>query len=147
MAPLQLFVVPPLVKRLGAVTWMRIGCLLGVSTFLATPNARFFSWNYGSLFAMTVASTTMINCCLAAVRALRRLRLYHCVRLRPSIRPLCSDSVRTTLEILFHRRDEAESLFFRVSQSMRRRERYSVRGRRCGLISFYDMTLPILQEK
>lgn len=69
MAPLQLLVFPPLVKILGAVTWMRACCLLGVVTFLATPNASLFSRDYASLFALTVASTTIINCCLAGVSA------------------------------------------------------------------------------
>lgn len=43
MAVAQLFIFPPVIKVLGAVKWMRIGCLLGISTFLAIPNVTFFS--------------------------------------------------------------------------------------------------------
>lgn len=68
MAPLQLFVFPPLIKTLGAVWWMRIGCILGMFSFLATPNAKLFSVDDATLLAVSVASTTLVNCCLAAVR-------------------------------------------------------------------------------
>ena len=69
MAPLQLFVFPPLIKNLGPVRWMRIGCLLGMLSFVVTPNAEFFRSNKTTLWAMSVATTTLVNCCLAAVRA------------------------------------------------------------------------------
>ncbi|CAN0196933.1 unnamed protein product, partial [Hapterophycus canaliculatus] len=67
MAPLQLFVFPPLINILGAVRWMQIGLFLGVSAFLATPHAKLFSRNDPMLFAVSVVSTTIVNCCLAAV--------------------------------------------------------------------------------
>eukprot|EP00903_Cladosiphon_okamuranus_P005914 g5847.t1 len=68
MAPLQLFVFPPLVKTMGAVWWMRIGCILGMVSFVATPNAELFSSNDATLlWAVSVASTTLVNCCLAGV--------------------------------------------------------------------------------
>ncbi|CAN0157818.1 unnamed protein product [Ectocarpus sp. 8 AP-2014] len=46
---------------------MRTGCLLGICTFLATPNAKLFSWNYTTLFAALDAGVTVVNCCLATV--------------------------------------------------------------------------------
>ncbi|CAM9109513.1 unnamed protein product [Ectocarpus sp. 8 AP-2014] len=67
MVVAQLFIFPSVIKMIGAVAWMRTGCLLGISTFLATPNAKLFSWNYTTLFAGSVASVTVVNCCLAAV--------------------------------------------------------------------------------
>eukprot|EP00752_Nemacystus_decipiens_P007148 g6401.t1 len=67
MAPLQLFVFPPLIKTLGAVRWMRVGCILGMLSFLATPNAGLFGTGDATLLAVSVASTTLVNCCLAAV--------------------------------------------------------------------------------
>lgn len=68
MAPLQLFAFPVVIQTLGAVRWMRMGCLVGISAFLATPNAGRLSHGGGpSLFAISVASTTVVNCCLAAV--------------------------------------------------------------------------------
>ncbi|CAM9104883.1 unnamed protein product [Ectocarpus sp. 6 AP-2014] len=67
MVVAQVFIFPSVIKILGAVTWMRTGCLLGICTFLATPNAKLFSWNYTTLFAASVASVTVVNCCLAAV--------------------------------------------------------------------------------
>lgn len=67
MAVAQLVIFPPVIKILGVVKWMRIGCLLGISTFLAIPNVTFFSWNYSTLFAVSVAGVTVVNCCLAAV--------------------------------------------------------------------------------
>lgn len=69
MAPLQLFVFPPLIKTLGAVRWMRAGCILGMFSFLATPNSDLFSTDDAALLAASVACTTLVNCCLAAVRA------------------------------------------------------------------------------
>ncbi|CAM9772920.1 unnamed protein product, partial [Ectocarpus sp. 8 AP-2014] len=63
----QLFIFPSVIKIIGAVASMRTGCLLGISTLLATPNAKLFSWNYTALFAASVASATVVNCCLAAV--------------------------------------------------------------------------------
>lgn len=69
MAPLQLFVFPPLIKTLGVVRWMRVGCVLGMISFLATPNAELFGSDMSTLWAVSVASTTLVNCCLAAVRA------------------------------------------------------------------------------
>lgn len=70
MAPLQLFVFPPLIKTLGAVWWMRIGCILGIFSFVATPYAELFSLDDSTLlWAVSVASTTLVNCCLAGVRA------------------------------------------------------------------------------
>ncbi|CAM9273702.1 unnamed protein product, partial [Ectocarpus sp. 6 AP-2014] len=67
MVVAQLFIFPSVIKIIGAVAWMRTGCLLGISAFLATPNAKLFSWNYTTLFAASVASVTVVNCCLAAV--------------------------------------------------------------------------------
>lgn len=88
MAVAQLFIFPPIIKILGAVKWMRIGSLLGITTFLAIPNVTFFSWNYSALFAMSVAGVTVINCCLAAVSALK----LECVfpRRRPWLVPRAS---------------------------------------------------------
>lgn len=57
------------VRKLGAAAWMRAGCIVGIFVFLATPNAKLFSWNYAALFVMSVASNTLANCCLAAVSA------------------------------------------------------------------------------
>ncbi|CAM9109587.1 unnamed protein product [Ectocarpus sp. 8 AP-2014] len=67
MVVAQLLIFPSAINILGAVTWMRTGCLLGISTLIATPNAKLFSWNYTTLFAASVASVTVVNCCLAAV--------------------------------------------------------------------------------
>ncbi|CAN0435171.1 unnamed protein product, partial [Ectocarpus sp. 12 AP-2014] len=67
MVVAQVFIFPSVITTLGAVTWMRTGCLLGIFTFLATPNAKLFAWNYTTLFAALVASVTVVNCCLAAV--------------------------------------------------------------------------------
>eukprot|EP00903_Cladosiphon_okamuranus_P005915 g5848.t1 len=67
MAVAQLVIFPPVIKILGAVKWMRIGCLLGIFTFLAIPNVTFFNLGYSELFAMSVAGVTVVNCCLAAV--------------------------------------------------------------------------------
>ncbi|CAB1097986.1 unnamed protein product [Ectocarpus sp. CCAP 1310/34] len=67
MVVAQVFIFPSVIKILGAVTWMRTGCLLGICTFLATPNAKLFSWNYTTLFVASVASVTIVNCSLAAV--------------------------------------------------------------------------------
>ncbi|CAM9925053.1 unnamed protein product, partial [Hapterophycus canaliculatus] len=67
MAPLQLFLFPFVIKIVGAVRWMHIGCLVGVAAFLATPNASSFGGGDTRLFVVSVASTTIVNCCLAAV--------------------------------------------------------------------------------
>ncbi|CAM9173942.1 unnamed protein product [Ectocarpus sp. 12 AP-2014] len=67
MVVAQLLMSPSAIKVLGAVTWTRTGCLLGISTLLAIPNPKLFSWNYTTLFAASVASATVVNCCLAAV--------------------------------------------------------------------------------
>lgn len=68
MAPLQLFVFPLVIKIVGAVRWMKMGCLVGVAAFLVTPNASSLSGGDTRLFMVSVASTTTVNCCLAAVR-------------------------------------------------------------------------------
>eukprot|EP00903_Cladosiphon_okamuranus_P012516 g11720.t1 len=64
---LTLFIIPIIVRVLGAAWWMRVGGILGVLTFIATPNAKLLSWNYATLFAMSVASNSLISCCLAAM--------------------------------------------------------------------------------
>ncbi|CAM9968097.1 unnamed protein product [Ectocarpus sp. 12 AP-2014] len=64
---LTLFIIPVVVRVLGAAWWMRGCSVVGVLVFLATPNAKLLSWNYGTLFAMSVASNTLISCCLAAM--------------------------------------------------------------------------------
>ncbi|CAM9302894.1 unnamed protein product, partial [Ectocarpus sp. 12 AP-2014] len=38
MVVAQLLMSPSAIKVLGAVTWTRTGCLLGISTLLAIPN-------------------------------------------------------------------------------------------------------------
>lgn len=77
MAVAQLFIFPSVIKYIGAVKWMRIGCLLGISAFLAVPNVTFFSWNSSTLFAMSVAGVTVVNCCLAAVSAMKLNAVFH----------------------------------------------------------------------
>ncbi|CAN0066183.1 unnamed protein product [Scytosiphon promiscuus] len=67
MAPLQLFLFPLVIKIVGAVRWMHMGCLVGIAAFLATPNASSLGGGNTGLFLVSVASTTVVNCCLAAV--------------------------------------------------------------------------------
>lgn len=86
MAPLQLFLFPLVIKIVGAVRWMHMGCLVGVVAFLATPNASAISGGGETrLFLVSVASTTVVNCCLAAVSLLLR-RMYDSRKLQPARR-------------------------------------------------------------
>lgn len=67
LAVLQLGIFPPTIRCVGIVNWQRAGCLLGVPVFLAVPNARFFSWNESSLFAVSVLDNILSNCCISSV--------------------------------------------------------------------------------
>lgn len=70
VAMLQFFVFPGVVKVLGITIWQRIGCLVGIPAFLVASGAQSLSWNNISLFVVSVASTALIYCCNAMVRAL-----------------------------------------------------------------------------
>lgn len=69
MIATSLFVVPLVVKTHGAVKWMRTCSIVGVGIFVATPNAKLFSWNDATLFTLSVASNTFVYSCMAAVSA------------------------------------------------------------------------------
>lgn len=70
VAMLQLLLFPGVVKMLGITIWQRIGCLVGVPTFLAASSAESLSWNGMNFFVVSVASTALIYCCNAMARAL-----------------------------------------------------------------------------
>ena len=92
VAVLQLVVFPKLVKVIGITIWQRVGCLMCIPSFVAIPNAKRLSWNDGSLFMVSVVTTTLVYCFLAMVRPVeshtaiaRYYQNYHrCVRWPPS---------------------------------------------------------------
>lgn len=57
---LQLVVFPKIVKVVGITIWQRIGCLMCIPSFVAIPNAKAISWNYSSLFTVSVVITTLV---------------------------------------------------------------------------------------
>lgn len=55
------------IKALGLTTWQRTGCLLSMPARLAIPAVKALSWNYPSLFAVSVATYTVDFAALGAV--------------------------------------------------------------------------------
>lgn len=67
MSLIQLLVVPPVIKLVGIATWQRLGSVIGIPAFIAVPSVTMLSWNYSSLFAVSVTANTLVFCSLAAV--------------------------------------------------------------------------------
>lgn len=73
MAVLQLILFPPLINVVGIATWQRMGSVIGIPAFIAISNVKILSWNYSSLFAVSVIANTLTNCCLGAVSWMEKL--------------------------------------------------------------------------
>lgn len=67
LVPLQLVMIPLMVKKIGPSTCQRIGCLVALPTFLAIPCAKLISWDDTSLFIVSVQTNLLVAFCIAAV--------------------------------------------------------------------------------
>ncbi|CAN0329539.1 unnamed protein product [Pylaiella littoralis] len=67
VAGFTLILSPLGIKALGLTTWQRTGCLLSMPARLAIPAVKALSWNYPSLFAVSVATYTVDFVALGAV--------------------------------------------------------------------------------
>lgn len=73
---LQFTLLPFMTRLVGIVRWYRIGWVLTVVSFLLIPNAKTFSWNSSSLFAVGIMSNLLYNCSSSAVRGWSRESSY-----------------------------------------------------------------------
>eukprot|EP00903_Cladosiphon_okamuranus_P022385 g20588.t2 len=67
MTVLEVFLSPPFVKAVGVGTWQRLGFIVGVPAVAAVPAVKLLSWNYPSLFVVSVIANTLALCALGAV--------------------------------------------------------------------------------
>lgn len=69
----QFAVLPRIIRFVGIVTWYRTAWVLTVVAFLLIPNAKNFSWNSSSIFALGVFGYLLFQCCSNAVRQISKL--------------------------------------------------------------------------
>ena len=69
MAVCQLVLFPPFIKMVGIMTWQRLGCVVGIAAFVAVPAVKSLSWDYTSLFVVSVLVNAISTFCLGAVSA------------------------------------------------------------------------------
>lgn len=67
MAVFQLLLFPPLIKVVGIATCQRLAFLASVPALLVVPAVKMLSWNYPSLFTVSVTANTLANCCVGVV--------------------------------------------------------------------------------
>lgn len=67
MTVLEVVLSPPFIKAVGIGTWQRLGFLVGVPAIAAVPAVKLLSWNYPSLFGVSVIANTLALCALGAV--------------------------------------------------------------------------------
>ena len=67
MTLLEVVLSPPFIKIVGIGTWQRLGFIVGVPAIVAVPAVKLLSWNYPSLFVVSVIVNTLALCALGAV--------------------------------------------------------------------------------
>ncbi|CAB1097633.1 unnamed protein product [Ectocarpus sp. CCAP 1310/34] len=67
LAVCQFVLFPSFIKMVGITSFQRLGCGVGVATFLAVPGLTSIGWDYDSLFSLSVVANNLILCSLGSI--------------------------------------------------------------------------------